>query len=62
MLCNRADAGFARDLFRRGEQSRSPHESRPLMTAEKKSGKLELGGAQEDYDPFKNRNLSHPTS
>jgi len=53
--------GSLATFFRRGEQSRSPHESRPLMT-EKTKGKLELGGAQEDYDPFKNRNLSHPTS
>ncbi|XP_059468908.1 proton-coupled amino acid transporter-like protein CG1139 [Neocloeon triangulifer] len=43
-----------------GEQSRSPHENRPLM--EKKAANLELGGAQEEYNPFKNRNLEHPTT
>lgn len=67
VLCNRCwdemlMLGSLAIFFRRGEQSRSPHESRPLMTTEKKSGKLELGGAQDDYDPFKNRNLPHPTS
>ncbi|CAB3381937.1 Hypothetical predicted protein, partial [Cloeon dipterum] len=40
-----------------GEHSK--REIRPLMD---KKANLELGGAQEDYDPFKERVLEHPTS